>query len=263
MSDIFQEVEEEVRRERFEKIWKQYGDYIIAGLALVVIAIVGWQLYAKYQANERLKASEGLAAAQSAASGGDMGKAAPMLALLAKDAPGGYAILAKFSQADILIAAGQRDAAIGIYKDIAAKNAGPLGEVALLRAAWASVDATSRNDMEAMLAKLNKPANPWRFAAREILAYSDFHAGLAKQAQADFKALSDDKDAPEQLRRRAAAMAQFLANGGVTNYGTVPQPPAPPAAPPTPGAPAGTPATAAAGATPTPPAPAPNGTPKP
>ena len=34
MTDIFHEVEEEVRRERFEKIWKKYGDYAIAAVAV-------------------------------------------------------------------------------------------------------------------------------------------------------------------------------------------------------------------------------------
>ena len=32
MSDIFREVEEDVRRERFEKLWKAYGNYAIAAL---------------------------------------------------------------------------------------------------------------------------------------------------------------------------------------------------------------------------------------
>ena len=38
MSDIFREVEEDVRRERLEKIWKEYGDYIVAALALLILA---------------------------------------------------------------------------------------------------------------------------------------------------------------------------------------------------------------------------------
>ena len=38
MSDIFQEVEEDVRRERYEQIWKQYGNYILAAAGVVVLA---------------------------------------------------------------------------------------------------------------------------------------------------------------------------------------------------------------------------------
>ena len=35
MTDIFREVEEDVRRERVEKLWKAYGNYLIAALVLL------------------------------------------------------------------------------------------------------------------------------------------------------------------------------------------------------------------------------------
>lgn len=230
MSDIFHEVEEEVRRERFEELWKQYGDYIIAGVALIIIAIAGFELWQRYEANQRLKASETLIAAQQLAEAGDIGRAAPGFAALAQDAPGGYAKVAKLSQAATLLVAGQRGAAISIYQSIAAKDHGVIGDVALLRAAWAMADFTPRAQIEAMVSKLNGPKSPWRHVVQEILAYSDFHAGLLRQAQIEFKAIADDKDSPGPMRQRASAMAEFLARGGPANFGTVPAPePAAPA----------------------------------
>ncbi|MEI9886615.1 MAG: tetratricopeptide repeat protein [Rhizomicrobium sp.] len=230
MSDIFREVEEEVRRERFEQIWKQYGDYIIAGVALVVIAIAGWQLYQRYETNERLKASETLIAAQELAGAGDIGKATPAFAIVAKDAPGGYAKIARLSQAGALLAAGQRAAAVEIYKKIAAEDRGVLGRVAVIRTAWALADSAPRSEIATLLGPLADAASPWRFAAREILAYADYHAGEMLKAQAAFQALADDAKAPEGMRSRANAMATFLKQGGLVNFGTVP-PPAPPAPP--------------------------------
>jgi len=41
MSDIFQEVEEDVRKERYEQLWKKYGNYIIGAAAILVIAVGG------------------------------------------------------------------------------------------------------------------------------------------------------------------------------------------------------------------------------
>lgn len=239
MSDIFHEVEEEVRRERFEQLWKQYGDYVIAGFALIIIAIAGFELYQRYQTNERLKASETLIAAQQLADSGDIAKATPGFALIAKDSPSGYAKMARLSQAGALLQAGQRDAAVAIYKSVAGEDAGVIGKVAIIREAWALVDTAEPSEMQALLAPLSDAQNPWRFAAREILAYADFHAGQNDKAQAEFKALAQDKDAPEQMRRRVAAMAEYLANGATVNFGTVPPPePAPPVpgVPPAPGA---------------------------
>ena len=64
MSDIFREVEEDVRRERAEKIWKRYGAYIIAAGVLVFVGIGGWQLWQRYDRQEREKISAQFVAAQ-------------------------------------------------------------------------------------------------------------------------------------------------------------------------------------------------------
>jgi len=235
LSDIFREVEEEVRRERFEQIWKQYGDYIIAVFSLLIIAIAGYELWQRYETNERLKASETLMAAQQLADSGDFARATPAFAIVAKDAPGGYAEMARLSQAGALLAAGRRGEAIQVYKAVAAADSGVVGNIALVRAGWALSDSAPRGDVETLLAPLTDPTSAWRHAAREILAYCDYHAGDLKKAQGEFQALADDKDAPETMRRRVAAMAAFLKEGGMANFGTVPQPaptPPPPPAPP-------------------------------
>ena len=39
MSDIFHEVDEEVRREQLQKLWARYGNYAIAAAVLVVTAV--------------------------------------------------------------------------------------------------------------------------------------------------------------------------------------------------------------------------------
>jgi hypothetical protein len=239
LSDIFREVEEEVRRERFEQIWKQYGDYIIAGVALIIIAIAGYELWQRYETNQRMKASETFFAAQQLAESGDFSKATPAFAVLAKDAPNGYAEMARLSQAGALLVAGQRIEAVAIYKSIAADDSGPIGSLALIRAGWALAADAPHADLEMLLAPVTSPTSPWRHSAAEILAYSDFHVGDLKKAQAEFQAIADDKDAPETMRHRVTWMATFL-KGGTGNFGTVPPPvPETPVAPATPPAPAG------------------------
>lgn len=242
MSDIFREVEEEIRRERFEQLWKQYGDYVIAAVALVIIAIAGFELWQRYEQNESLKASETLIAAQDMAESGDFSRANPAFAVVAHDAPGGYAEMARLSEAGALVRAGQHDEAIQIYKSVAADDSGPLGSVALIRAGWAGAEDMSKRDLQTLLAPLTDPTSPWRHAAAEILAFADYHAGDTAAAMKEFQALANDKDATDTTRRRAAAIAAFLKEGGMRNFGTVP-PPAPAAPPSSPGAvpPNGTP----------------------
>ena len=42
--NFLREVEEEIRRERFERLWKEYGTYFIAGAAVIVIGVLGYKL---------------------------------------------------------------------------------------------------------------------------------------------------------------------------------------------------------------------------
>lgn len=222
MSDIFREVEEEVRRERFEKIWKQYGDYIIAGVALIIIAIAGYELWQRYEENQRLKASETFIAAQQLAETGNLNQASQAFAVVAKDAPDGYVKMARLSQAGVLQISGQRSEALMIFKSIATDDDGLIGSIARLRGGWILASDGPRADLDALIAPLTDPGSPWRYSAREIVAYADFHAGLNAKAQQEYQDLANDKGATEPMRRRSAAMAAFLKNGGLADYGKVP-----------------------------------------
>lgn len=57
MSDdsLFREVDEEVRQERFKKLWAQYGNLIVAVCLIVVVGVAGfkgWQYWQVKQAEE-------------------------------------------------------------------------------------------------------------------------------------------------------------------------------------------------------------------
>jgi hypothetical protein len=229
VTDIFREVEEDVRRERFEQLWKQYGDYVIALAALLVIGAAGYQLWRYYDAKQRATASDEFAAAQQLAQSRQSVAAAAAFARLAQDAPSGYAQIAQLQVADALLAGGHQKEAVALYKKIAGGSDEMLAAVARIRTAWAIVETTPRLELETLLAPLTDATSAWRPMAREILAYSDYHMGAAKQALAAYTALAADKDAPMGLRQRCDAMATFLRGGGDNDYGTMPKPPAPPA----------------------------------
>ena len=55
MSDIFQEVDEEVRRDKAAEFWKKYQNQILAGAVLIVLASAGF----RYWQYEREKAAAG------------------------------------------------------------------------------------------------------------------------------------------------------------------------------------------------------------
>lgn len=228
MSDIFREVEEEVRRERLEKLWKKYGDYAIAGAAVLIIGVAGFKFWQHYEYVQTQKASAAYLEALETAGMGKADATVARYAQIAKSAPGGYALVAQMSQADTLLAAGKTQEAVALYKKIADKDSKDIGEAARIRAAWAMSDTGSRADVEKLLEPLNTDRSGWRFMVHEMLAYIDFRDGRLKAAQKGYEALAVDTAAPEALRQRAGAMANLIRNG-VGDYGVLPPPEVTPA----------------------------------
>jgi hypothetical protein len=225
VSDIFHEVEEEVRRERLDKIWKEHGDYIVAAACLLVIGAAGFQLWRVYEQRESAKASEAYMQAENLYESGQTDLAAQSFAHIASTAPGGYSAIARLQEADAMMASGKRDDAIALYKKIAASDNRLLGEVARLHEAWGTTDTASRGDLETLLAPLNDPASAWRYTAQEILAYWDYRNGQTAKAAAEYTSIANAPDLSGQLHARALAMSTFLNAGGDQNYGTVPPTP--------------------------------------
>ena len=219
MSDIFREVEEDVRRERFEKLWKAYGIYAIAALVLLFAGIGGWQVWQRHELQERQKFSDSFLAAQRIS---NPQTAASTFADLARNAPKGYGMVARLSQAGAMFASGQRDGAIDLYKQIAKDDSGPVGSVARLRAGWGLAETATRAEVAELLKPLDRPGNAWRSNAREVLAYADYRAMDTKSALTKYNELALAPESPNGLRARARAMADFLKNGGAMSYGTVP-----------------------------------------
>jgi hypothetical protein len=219
LSDIFREVEEDVRRDRLEKFWKRYGYALIGGAALVLAGVGGWVFWQQQQAAANARLGDSFAAAQRIS---DPGKAGAAFAEIARTGKGSYALLAKISQANALHAVGQSGAAVALYKEVAAADTGEIGAVARLRAAWIIAATVSRKELEDLLAPVNTDTSAWQPLAREVLAFADYRGARVKQATDAYRALSEDPKAPEGLRVRARAMVTFLDNGAGADFGTVP-----------------------------------------
>ena len=99
MSELFDEIDEEVRREQLKKLWDRYSIYFIALMVLVVAAVGGWR---GYQYLEAKKAAEAGAIFEKAVELSEQGKhaeAETAFADLAAKAPSGYRTLARLRAA--------------------------------------------------------------------------------------------------------------------------------------------------------------------
>ena len=99
MSELFDEVDEEVRRDQLKRLWDQYSIYIIAGALLIIAGVGGWR---GYQYLEAQKAAAAGAAFDQAVELSEQNKHAEAEAAfndLAAKAPSGYRMLARLRAA--------------------------------------------------------------------------------------------------------------------------------------------------------------------
>jgi hypothetical protein len=209
VADIFSEVEEEVRKERWEKLWKHYGNYIIAAAALLVTAVAGWQTWQRYELGQREAASTEFIDAIATADAGGVADAQTVFESLAADGPAGYAKAAQFQLVKTHLSQGERDEAVAILRDLIAQN-DLFSAPARLQLAWLQADTAPRSDSEALIAPLEADDSPWRFHAAELTAYLDYKDGDRDAAAAAYQALAIDPGVTEGLRQRAGAISQFL-----------------------------------------------------
>ncbi|HWE17290.1 MAG TPA: tetratricopeptide repeat protein [Hyphomicrobiaceae bacterium] len=218
MSDIFQEVEEDVRRERYEQLWKKYGNYVIGAAAALVIAVGGYQAWNAYDTNQRQAVSDQFEAALKIAQTGNAADAEAQFSELSKSGYTGYATLSKFNLAGVYLAQNKRDQAVALLRELTESPDDVASSVARLRLAWLEADARPRTEIQTIVEPLTAAENPWRFAAAEVLAYAELKSGSRPQAENDYLNLSQEPLAPPGLRQRTSAILAYLrANPGATS----------------------------------------------
>ncbi len=210
MSDFIREVEEDLRRDRFEKLWRRYGTHALGLAVAIVVAVgagVGWQQYSENQRAERARQYD---AALQLIAAGDAG-APNALRELAGGADG-YAALARLHAAALKAGAGDVQGAVAAYEELAADRSVDehLRQLAVILLALHSADSAPPEQLTQRLRPLTEASNPWRFSALEITALAALRAGDTAKAQAILGGLADDLNAPPALRQRAVEMLAAL-----------------------------------------------------
>ena len=211
MSELFDEVDEEVRREQLKKLWDRYSIYIIAAAFLIVAAVGAWR---GYQYLEAQKAAEAGAAFNAATDLSDQGKHAEAEAAfdkLAVSAPSGYRVLARLRAAGE-VATHDPKAGAKRYDEIAAdRNVGAVQQdLARVRAAALLLDTESYPNMLQRLEAAAKPDGTFRHTARELLALSAWRANDTTAARQWLDMIANDGETPSAMRQRAEALQALL-----------------------------------------------------
>jgi hypothetical protein len=201
VSDIFHEVDEEVRREQLKKLWQRYGAYLIAACVLLVVAVGGWRTYEWWEAKKAAEAGSAFQAAVVLASEGKNKEAEEAFAKLGSSGTATYRRLAKFREA-AEVARRDPKAAVAIYDQLAAD--GSLGRVlqdlAALRAGTLLVDTAPYGEIVSRLEPLTAPDRTFRHSARTMLALAAWRAKDATAMRRWSDMILADADTPSGTR---------------------------------------------------------------
>lgn len=211
--DIFDEVNEDVRRERMQALAKRYGPWGTGAVVLIIGAVAAVTFWNQRQETKTREAGASFLAAARAQQT-DPGGASATYGDLAATGPAGYALLARFKYAETLADKGDRKGAIDALNG-AEQAEGPerYKELARLMALNLRSYDESPESLLPLVEPLAAAGRPWRLLAMEQAAMLEWKLGKLAEARKRLETISADLEAPAGLRARAEAALTALPEG--------------------------------------------------
>ena len=212
-SDILlREVDDDLRRERYAKLWDKYGVIVMAGAFLIIAGVAGGKFWQYWSAKQAAQSGEKYIAALDLSRDNKFDDAAKVLDEFSKNGPTGYSVLARFRLAVQIAKSGDTAAAVEAYDKLAQDRsvATAMQGYAMVRSAVLLLDTASSAEIETRLKDLIKDENPWRGTARELIGLSAYKAGEHEKARDQFSAILSGAGTTPGLRQRAEMMLGLL-----------------------------------------------------
>lgn len=212
MTDIFHEIQEDLRRERMRKLWDRYGIVLIAAVVLAIAGAAAWSGYTYWRQQQAVAASIALQQAVELNAAGKHAEAEAAFQELARSGPEGYRAIALFRAGN---AAAARDKAAGVtaFDAIAADTRldSVVRDMARLRAGLILLDTSDLADVTQRVGDLAAGTGPLRNPAREILALAQLKAGDRDAANKTATQITEDAGATAGVRSRAELIRRLTA----------------------------------------------------
>jgi hypothetical protein len=201
---LLREVEEEIRRERMQKLWERYNGLILGGAFLVVLAVGGYKYLEYRRVTLAQTAGSEFAAAQQLGVDKKNEEAAKAFQQIAKSGPPGYAALAKLHLAGSAIKAGKADEAIAAYESLIDEPGVDrlLKNFAQLQIAALQIGTADFTDVKNRLTPLASDDSAYKTTAQELLGVAAFKAGKLDEARKYLEPLLLDPSASRGLQER-------------------------------------------------------------
>lgn len=214
MSDIFREIDDDIRRDQAIDVWKKYGSWFLVAGALIVAATGAYRYYTHYETLKAEALGTRFQSALEASSAGKSDDAAKEFEAIVQDGGAGYALLARFRLAAERSVTDRPDA-VKQFELLAADATLPpvLRGLARLRAATLLADTASLEELQSRLQPLIVPGGSWAGNSRELLGLKMLKAGDVAGAGKLFDEIMTDDVAPATLKQRVQVYLALVKAG--------------------------------------------------
>jgi hypothetical protein len=222
LTDLFEEVEEQLRSDRYMALARKALPWVLGLAALVLIAFFGLWGWEKYRDQQSAKASEQYAAAIDAMNQGHKDQAQQLWTEVSTSPSRAYKSLALMQLGGLKVIDNKPAEAVKLFDQAA--DAAPddiIGDVARLKSAFALLDTAPEKELEARLTPLTDAKRPYRMQAREALGFAKLMGGDMAGARSEFVVINQSLDASEALRERAQAAMGLIDSGSAKSVPAV------------------------------------------
>lgn len=214
MVDFIEEVEEQLRSDRYRAFARKAWPWLAALLGAVIAAFLAVWGYDTWRDRNIAAASVAYDKALTELAQGDQTGAYNDFGPIARSGPAGYRTLALMEQGNIRLGARKADDAAALFDKAAQAAPNPiLRDLARLRAALALLDTAPYAQLQVRLAALIGQKKPFELQAREALAMAKLAAGKTTEARADFNALAITLGVSASMQARAQEAVTLIDAG--------------------------------------------------
>ena len=212
MAEIFNEIDEDIRRERYLKLWKTYGKYLIISIVLFLVGVSAYIAWKNYDQNKRRTEGKKFEKSVELVRSNNITQGILSFEKLANSSSSGYHTLALFHQAGSYLKSGDSKKAIDIYRKLVTDSKADriLQDLAALYLVTLRFDDASDEEISQLLSPLLIAGNPWNSSALELEGFRLIKKGKLLDAKNIFKKLSEDLKAPVGIRSRSSEILLIL-----------------------------------------------------
>ncbi len=222
MVDVFEQVEEELRSDRYKRLAKTWLPVVGAVLGIALVAALGWWGWDSYQTSRADKASVAYSRGLEALQANDASGAETAFAEAEKSGNGAYKALALMQRAGLAVTANKESEAVTLFDQAAKASGDPLlSDSAAYRAALLVMDTGSLDDVQKRLEPLTKEGRPLRPFAQQAMAMAQLQNGKLPEARAGFVQLTLGQDVPDVIRQFAQSGIEVIDSGVASNLSEI------------------------------------------